>query len=85
MYKQVPAWAFYLKVPYEEYNPTEHGVVGNFEAALQFLINYTKDKEGFYSPTLVEFDKIRGNDWYTTTRRELYGSHEEWCDDEGEV
>lgn len=86
MQKRSPRWVCDLKIPYEDYNPEEHGIVGNFENALHFLINCIKDNEGFYSPTILEFDKIRGGDWYTSTRLELYGSHDDWCEDtkEGE-
>ncbi len=47
---------------------TTDNVVGDFEAALQYLIDTIKAKEGQYSTTLAQFDSLRGNDWYTQTR-----------------
>ncbi len=47
---------------------TKDDVVGNFEAALQYLIDTIKAKEAPHSTTLAQFDSLRGNDWYTQTR-----------------
>ncbi len=68
--KREPAWKHELP---ENYNMTEDGVVGNFEAALQYLIDTIKNEEGLYSTTLAQFDSLRGNDWYTQTGSQLHG------------
>ncbi len=47
---------------------TKDKVVGNFEAALQYLIDTIKAKEAPHSTTLAQFDSLRGNNWYTQTR-----------------
>ncbi len=76
MAHHTPCWLFDLKVDPEVYDREEHGVVGNFDLALRNLIQGVKEgRTG--SDLLYEWDKTRGNDWYTQTNLELFGSHKE--------
>ncbi len=77
MTRNPPSWYHHLKVEWSKYDPKEHGVVGNFESALSgMIINLIEGKKS-YSDILYEWDDTRKGDWYTETKKGLYGSHEE--------
>ena len=72
--RQTPSWKH--QVP-EDYQMEKDGVVGNFEEALRFLIESVKKSEGVYSSTLIEYDRLRGNDHFTSTRKQEFGTFKE--------
>ena len=72
--RQIPRWEVDID-DIENYDPLCDGVVGDFETALTTLLQRVKDKEGAFSPTLLEWDRLRGNDWFTGTKREVLGTY----------
>ncbi len=70
-----PAWTHKIVGELSDYNPTEEGVIGDFELALSQLIISLKERG--HHDLLREWDHTRGNDWYTQTGKGLHGSYQE--------
>lgn len=58
----------YLK---RSHNWVTHGVTGDFELALVNLIQDLKSENKPVWKILDDWDNIRGNDWFTQTRKNL--------------
>jgi hypothetical protein len=54
-----------------KHNWVTEGVTGNFEVALINLISDLKDGKKCREILIYEWDKARGNDWFTQTRKDI--------------
>ena len=73
-----PSWGRQLKGPMEQYDKEEHGVVGDVDLAIRQLVGDLIEGKRSYYDILCRWDSTRGNDWYTQTQKDLFGSHEEY-------